>query len=186
MNGQATAHYSTNSITNNSDQLIGKFHVSNVDKSATSGHDETTATCPISQPPSADEATSCPSRFQMIRVDRNFGRGRWKVNDYEPPENASSTAPVNASENDPAGMVNTGVLNAPLANATTSTTIPANVPPVAGVDSNGASSNALAATAAVRIEQVSKTAGICMLSHFSQPLLLLLQLQPPFNNNSNA
>ncbi|UJR21771.1 hypothetical protein I4U23_024846 [Adineta vaga] len=50
-----------------------------------------------------DELTST-SRFQMIRVDRKFGRGRWKVNDYEPPENISSNTNVPVAptiENEP-------------------------------------------------------------------------------------
>jgi hypothetical protein len=42
------------------------------------------------------------SRFQTIRVDRNFGRGRWKVNDHELPETipVSNIPSVHTNENE--------------------------------------------------------------------------------------
>jgi hypothetical protein len=131
MNGSSTVNYPIN------EQLIGKFHVVNVDKLATNNmnnHDEI-ITNNIHQTPSLTDEAVCASRFQMIRVDRNFGRGRWKVNDYEPPENTSISTipPVNPIENESIHLPNT------------------NIPSTITSDSNATSSTALAATAAVRI-----------------------------------
>ena len=97
MNGSSAVNYPP------SEQFIGKFHV---DKVSLHQADETTIGQPVVS--IADESI-CASRFQMIRVDRNFGRGRWKVNDYEPPENAStSTLPlVNAVDNEQCSLINT-------------------------------------------------------------------------------
>ena len=72
------------------EQSIGKFHVFPVDKLPSHGFinsDETSNSQLINNV----EESNCPSRFQMIRVDRNFGRGRWKVNDFEPPEMNSAS-----------------------------------------------------------------------------------------------
>jgi polyhydroxyalkanoate synthesis regulator phasin len=148
MNGQPTINHPAN----HNEQLIGKFHVVNVDKLAS--HDEAANNAPVGQqlPPASSSTTDesgCASRFQMIRVDRNFGRGRWKVNDYEPPENIASSTnpPVNTIENEPVNISNstnlstippTSVINA----------IPANIPPNLLNDSNATSSATLAATAA--------------------------------------
>jgi hypothetical protein len=153
MNGQSTVNYPTN----NNEQLIGKFHVTHVDKlpiNTVGNHDDITAIAGHQQqPPPASSATDesgCASRFQMIRVDRNFGRGRWKVNDYEPPENTSisTNPPVNNIENESVNIANSSTL---LTIPTTSTTIPPNAPSVAPGDSNLTSSATLAATAAVSI-----------------------------------
>ena len=76
------------------EQLIGKFHVVQVEKLPSNtliNSDEPANSLTHQTPAMADEST-CASRFQMIRVDRNFGRGRWKVNDYEPPENTPISA----------------------------------------------------------------------------------------------
>lgn len=76
------------------EQLIGKFHVVQVEKlpsSALINADEPANSLTHQTPAMPDDST-CASRFQMIRVDRNFGRGRWKVNDYEPPENTPISA----------------------------------------------------------------------------------------------
>lgn len=88
------------------EQLIGKFHVEklpnhillNADDSNIASLSTTTTTTAtaIGTTNNSNEEQSCPSRFQMIRVDRNFGRGRWKVNDFEPPENTNSL-PVGSS-----------------------------------------------------------------------------------------
>jgi hypothetical protein len=154
MNGQSTVNYPTN----NNEQLIGKFHVTNVDKLPTNSlgsHDESTsAAVQQSQPAAAASTTdesACASRFQMIRVDRNFGRGRWKVNDYEPPENTSTSTnpPVNTNENEPGHISNSLTLST--IPTTTINSLPANVSSVLPGDSNTTSSAALAATAAVRI-----------------------------------
>jgi hypothetical protein len=154
MNGQSTVNH----LTNNNEQLIGKFHVVNVDKlpiNPVNSHDETTTTAGHQQLPSASSSTTdesaCASRFQMIRVDRNFGRGRWKVNDYEPPENIanSTNPPVNTIENEPVNISNSTTL--PTIPTTTQTIIPNNVPPTLLGDSNAISSATLAATAAVRL-----------------------------------
>ncbi|CAF0877299.1 unnamed protein product [Rotaria sordida] len=159
MNGPSTVNHSTN----NNEQLIGKFHVVNVDKLPTNpvnAHDETTTIISQQQqqqqpPPSSAPATTtittdesvCPSRFQMIRVDRNFVRGRWKVNDYEPPENISTinNPPVNNTiENESVNNSNTSTIQttAPI------TTIQSNIPSMVHADSNVTSSATLAATAA--------------------------------------
>jgi hypothetical protein len=155
MNGQTTVNHSTN----NNEQLIGKFHVVNVEKLPTNSvnsHDETTTIASGQQLPPASSSTTdesaCASRFQMIRVDRNFGRGRWKVNDYEPPENISTSTnpPVNTIENEPVNISNTTTL--PTIPTTALTTIPGNIPPALLGDSNVTSSATLAAaTAAVRV-----------------------------------
>ncbi len=117
------------------EQLIGKFHVISVDKIGGNNHTDDI----IPQISANPDETGCASRFQMIRVDRNFGRGRWKVNDYEPPENTSISAnlPVNTIENEP------------INNSNISTTVPATMPTVVTGDSNATSSAALTVTAAV-------------------------------------
>ncbi|CAF4238622.1 unnamed protein product [Rotaria sp. Silwood2] len=157
MNGPSTVNHSTQ----NNEQLIGKFHVVNVDKLATNpinNHDETTTIVgqtPIPPPAASSSSTTttttdesvCPSRFQMIRVDRNFVRGRWKVNDYEPPENIATinNPPVmNSIENEPVNNSNTSTIptSAPI------TTIQSNIPQNIPADSNATSSATLAATAA--------------------------------------
>ncbi|CAF1520668.1 unnamed protein product [Adineta steineri] len=104
MNGPLSIiNYPTN------EQIIGKFHVTPIDKLQVN-HVET-----IPQTSSITDETGCTSRFQMIRVDRNFGRGRWKVNDYEPPENiTSSVIPVNTIENE--SFNNLIISNVPTAN----------------------------------------------------------------------
>jgi hypothetical protein len=158
MNGQPTVNHPTN----NNEQLIGKFHVVNVDKlpiNSVNNHDETTITGGQQQPPpvsstSSTDESACASRFQMIRVDRNFGRGRWKVNDYEPPENISTSTnpPVNIIENEPVNISNSTTLSTILPQPpTTITAIPNNVPSVLLNESNATSSATLAATAAVRL-----------------------------------
>ena len=141
MNGQTTVHHSANS----NEQLIGKFQVVNVDMAQANhptSHDEPasgTAQQPLLVPSTADES-ACVSRFQMIRVDRNFGRGRWKVNDYEPPENtiAIMNAPVTSIENEPV----------PTSNASAFPTSSATAPSVLQADANVPSAGILAATAA--------------------------------------
>ncbi|CAF4700724.1 unnamed protein product [Rotaria socialis] len=139
------------------EQLIGKFQVINLDKlpvNTVVNHDDTSL--PVSAIP--DESGN-PSRFQMIRVDRNFGRGRWKVNDYEPPENlvAAIIPPVNTIENETISIANNSTFaNLPTTTATTTTTIPnvpvAVVPTVVPADTNvGSSASAAAAAAAVAV-----------------------------------
>jgi len=96
MNGSSAINYPPN------EQLIGKFHVINVDKLPVNNHEDII----IPQTSSINDESGCASRFQMIRVDRNFGRGRWKVNDYEPPENTSSIPPVNIIENESINISN--------------------------------------------------------------------------------
>jgi hypothetical protein len=154
MNGQSTVNHPTN----NNEQLIGKFHVTHVDKlpiNTVGNHDDITAIAGHQQQPppasSAADESGCASRFQMIRVDRNFGRGRWKVNDYEPPENTSTSTnpPVNTNENEPGHISNSLTLST--IPTTTINSLPANVSSVLPGDSNTTSSAALAATAAVRI-----------------------------------
>ena len=76
MNGSSALNYPVN------EQLIGKFHVEKIPVHQSSEE-------MIPQTTSIPDEAGCASRFQMIRVDRNFGRGRWKVNDYEPPENTT-------------------------------------------------------------------------------------------------
>ncbi|CAF3340953.1 unnamed protein product [Rotaria socialis] len=157
MNGQPTVNHSAT----NNEQLIGKFHVVNIDKPHTNqivNHDEATiAGQQQQQPPPPSSVTSTdesiyPSRFQMIRVDRNFVRGRWKVNDYEPPENmaAATNPPVNNTvENEPINISNiptSSTVPTTLATAPTITTIPSNVPLVPQTDPNAALIAALAAT----------------------------------------
>lgn len=158
MNGQSIINHPTNPT----EQLIGKFHVVNIDKLATNpvnnSHDETgnlavgqqQQPAPVSS--STDEA-ACSSRFQMIRVDRNFGRGRWKVNDYEPPENTSNSTnpPVTTMENESNNISNSTTLSSLPQTSTTAanTTLPANVPGNLSAESNAASSATLAATVAV-------------------------------------
>jgi hypothetical protein len=158
MNGQSTVNHPTN----NNEQLIGKFHVVNVDKlpiNPINNHDETTTIAGFQQqqPPvsSTTDESACASRFQMIRVDRNFGRGRWKVNDYEPPENISTSCnpPVNTIENEPVNISNSTILSTipPTSTTATITTIPNHLPPNLLGESNATSSATLAATAAVRL-----------------------------------
>jgi len=115
------------------EQLIGKFHVINIDKLSGNNHEDI-----IPQTSSIIDESGCASRFQMIRVDRNFGRGRWKVNDYEPPENTSISTipPVNTLENE--SINNSTYSNVP------STTIPT-IPTGVNGDSNAISSATLAA-----------------------------------------
>jgi hypothetical protein len=103
MNGTSTVN----------EQLIGKFHVVHVDKVSSntlSNTDQSTMTS-IQQTSAITDESTCASRFQMIRVDRNFGRGRWKVNDYEPPENTSVLAfsSLNTNDNEPNLMSNVSV-----------------------------------------------------------------------------
>ncbi|CAF3914020.1 unnamed protein product, partial [Rotaria sordida] len=138
MNGPSTSNGPTTN-----EQSIGKFQVINLDKlpvNTVNNHDDT-----IQQVSSIPDESGCPSRFQMIRVDRNFGRGRWKVNDYEPPENISTSIipSTNTIENDS--------INIPNNSTFTTATIPnisATIPTVITGDSNVASSATLAATAA--------------------------------------
>jgi hypothetical protein len=181
MNGQPTINHPAN----HNEQLIGKFHVVNVDKLAS--HDEAANNAPVGQqlPPASSSTTDesgCASRFQMIRVDRNFGRGRWKVNDYEPPENIASSTnpPVNTIENEPVNISNstnlstippTSVINA----------IPANIPPNLLNDSNATSSATLAATAAVSLFFILSLFNV-FFAFFSQ---LLQRLQRLFNSINN-
>jgi len=188
MNGQSTVNHPTN----NNEQLIGKFHVVNVDKlpiNPVNSHDETAIIAGQQQLPPASSSTTdesaCASRFQMIRVDRNFGRGRWKVNDYEPPENISTSTnpPVNTIENEPVNISNSTTLPTIPTTTTTQTIIPNNVPPTLLGDSNATSSATLAATAAVRLRYLIFIYLNLNLNFFSQPLL---QLQLLFNNNSNS
>jgi hypothetical protein len=133
MNGQSTVSHPIN----NNEQLIGKFHVEKLPNNTVVNHEETVNTAV--QPPAipavmavADESM-CASRFQMIRVDRNFARGRWKVNDYEPPENTSTSMnpPVNIVDNEPINSLNpSAVAPAPgtlLSTATSTTNIPTNM-----------------------------------------------------------
>jgi len=190
MNGQSTVNHSTN----NNEQLIGKFHVVNVDKlpiNSVSIHDETTtaaagqqqqpvaaAALPLQLPPPATDESACASRFQMIRVDRNFGRGRWKVNDYEPPENISTSTnqPVNPIENEPVNISNSSTLS-----TIPTTSIPANIPPGLPGDPNATSLGTFAA-AAVRISffyYSFKYTNLIFI--FSQQLLQQLF----FNNNND-
>jgi hypothetical protein len=124
------------------EQLVGKFHVTTVENlpvSTLNNHDDS-----IPQTSLITDEPGCTSRFQMIRVDRNFGRGRWKVNDYEPPENTliSTLPPVHTMENEPVHIGN----NSTFSNVTT--TIPhisASIPAVIPGDLN------VAVTAPVRI-----------------------------------
>ncbi|CAF1235712.1 unnamed protein product [Rotaria sp. Silwood1] len=140
MNGSSTTNGPTN------EQLIGKFQVINLDKlpiNTPNNHDDV-----IPQISTIPDESGGPSRFQMIRVDRNFGRGRWKVNDYEPPENISNSIilPINTIENESINISN----NSTFANLPTATipNISSTVPTVITGDSNVVSSAALAATAA--------------------------------------
>ncbi|CAF0794196.1 unnamed protein product [Adineta ricciae] len=162
MNGQSTV----NQPTNNNEQLIGKFHVVNVDKIPVNNYEESAvaattqqqqqpvAPAAIQQPmtqtpaPAATDESACGSRFQMIRVDRNFGRGRWKVNDYEPPENipTSINQPVNTIENEPVNISNPAASST--LPASTINNLQTNVPSGLPMDSNPTSSATLAATAA--------------------------------------
>jgi hypothetical protein len=191
MNGQSTVNHSTN----NNEQLIGKFHVVNVDKlpiNSVSIQDETTtaaagqqqqpvaaAALPLQLPPPATDESACASRFQMIRVDRNFGRGRWKVNDYEPPENISTSnnQPVNTIENEPVNISNASTLS-----TIPTTSIPANIPPG---DPN-ATSLGIFAAAAVRISFFFYSFKYTNLSFiFSQQLLQQLLFNSNYNNNND-
>ena len=154
MNGQSTVNHSANS----NEQLIGKFQVVNVDM-AQANHDEPasgTAQQPLLVPSTADES-ACASRFQMIRVDRNFGRGRWKVNDYEPPENTLTTmnAPVTSIENEPV----------PTSNASAFPTLSAAAPSVLQTDANVPSAGILTVTPAVRIKALSRPMETCLSYH---------------------
>ncbi|CAF1658311.1 unnamed protein product [Rotaria magnacalcarata] len=140
------------------EQLIGKFQVINLDKlpvNTVINHDD--AGLPVSAIP--DESGN-PSRFQMIRVDRNFGRGRWKVNDYEPPENlvAAIIPPVNTIENETISIANTSTFT----NLPATTTIPnvpvAVVPTVVPADTNSAAAAAVVATAFQQQQMALKNA----------------------------
>ena len=130
------------------EQSIRKVNVTTLDKVPENNSDDN-----IPQTSSITDESGCTSRFQMIRVDRNFGRGRWKVNDYEPPENISSSTflPVNTIENDPITMSN----NPTFSNVTT-TTVPdlsATIPTLVPGDSNATT---LAATAAVSFSYIDQ------------------------------
>jgi hypothetical protein len=131
MNGSSTIN----------EQLVGKFHVVNIDKLPVNNHEEI-----ITPTSSITDETGCASRFQMIRVDRNFGRGRWKVNDYEPPENTSmATIPsINTIENDSSHLSNVQSTTIPM--------IPSNIPTVSPGDSNATSSATLAAVCEFEID----------------------------------
>jgi hypothetical protein len=120
------------------EQLSGKFHVINVDKLPVNNHEDI-----IPPASSITDESGCASRFQMIRVDRNFGRGRWKVNDYEPPENTSIPS-VNTNENESINISNNSILQ-----PTTIPIISTTIPNVVTGDSNVTSSATLTATAAV-------------------------------------
>ena len=102
MNGSSAFH----------EQLIGKFHVVQLDKlpnNALINSDDSTSHL-IQHTPAMNDDSTCASRFQMIRVDRNFGRGRWKVNDYEPPENIPISALVASDhESNPLGTLPSGI-----------------------------------------------------------------------------
>ena len=182
MNGQST----NNHLTNPTEQLIGKFHVVNIDKLSTNAinnsHDETGSLAAGQQQPpvpvsSSVDESACASRFQMIRVDRNFGRGRWKVNDYEPPENTSNSTnpPVNTIENESNNISNSTTLSSlpPTSATTVNTTLPANVPANLPNESNAASSAALAATVAVRSDISLSFLTRDVVFSYSQPLLRL-------------
>ncbi len=127
MNGSSTLNYPSN------EQVIGKFHVSNVEKLPVNNQEDN-----LPQPPPITDESGCASRFQMIRVDRNFGRGRWKVNDYEPPENTSVSIhpPLNTIENESMVMPTS---------STFANVQPATIPTVLPNDSNTTSSATLAA-----------------------------------------
>jgi len=84
-----------NTITNLNEQLIGKFHVTNVDKLVNSDEN-------IQQ----QDETGCASRFQMIRVDKNFGREKWKANDCEPSETILNSTNSNENETTTTGESN--------------------------------------------------------------------------------
>lgn len=135
MNGSSTVTYPVN------EQLIGKFHVTNLEKPIVHHYPPPTEELVMHRAASVPDESTCASRFQMIRVDRNFGRGRWKVNDYEPPENTTTTTilPMNTNENDLTNVHAGGI------HPMTST----NFPTVVNGDSNVATSAALTATAAV-------------------------------------
>ncbi|CAF0812242.1 unnamed protein product [Didymodactylos carnosus] len=84
-----------------------------------------------------------PGRFRMIRVDRSFGRGRWKINDYEPPADLNDSDGVNTT-NLPAPLTNndgkiTTMSSIPLTNSSTGTS---------NVDNTAMSTAATAAAAA--------------------------------------
>lgn len=182
MNGQSTNSHPTNPT----EQLIGKFHVVNIDKLSTNAinnsHDETGSLAagqqqqqqPVPVSSSADES-ACASRFQMIRVDRNFGRGRWKVNDYEPPENTSNSTnpPVNTIENESNNISNSTTLSSlpPTSATTVNTTLPTNVPTNLSNESNAASSATLAATVAVCSDLCLSLLFGNVVFFYSQPLL---------------
>ena len=153
MNGQPTVGHP---IANN-EQLPGKFHVEKV-----LNHEETLNLAPQQAVPVSStgtgEESGCASRFQMIRVDRNFARGRWKVNDYEPPENVSTSMnpPVNTIEIDPTYGSNASTYATVPSSSTTAISTAALAPQPASLvhnfsnESNLASSTALTAAAAVR------------------------------------
>ena len=151
MNGQPTVTHSTNS----NEQLVGKFHVEKLPNNAIGGHDETgnmSGQLPASAPASvAADESACASRFQMIRVDRNFQKGRWKVNDYEPPENTSASVnlPVIPIENEPVNSSNPNTFSTmPTASSSTTasmTTLPPNAFTMLPGDANATSSTTLAA-----------------------------------------
>jgi hypothetical protein len=156
MDGSSVINYPAN------EQLVGKFHVTTVENlpvSTLNNHDDS-----IPQTSLITDEPGCPSRFQMIRVDRNFGRGRWKVNDYEPPENTliSTLPPVHTIENEPIHIGN-------------NSTIP-HIPAVIPGDLNPAT---LAITAPVT--SVILNLSISFENSFFSRLLLPLQVD--FNNN---
>ncbi|CAF0748658.1 unnamed protein product [Didymodactylos carnosus] len=68
-----------------------------------------------------------PGRFQMIRVDRSFGRGRWKINDYEPPADLNDSDGVNTISFPVSLTNNDGKITMPSLPLTTSTTTTSNV-----------------------------------------------------------
>ena len=177
MNGPPTV----NQPTNTNEQLVGKFHVVNVDKvpASTGNTDETIATTNAvaasgGQAPVTDESSSA-SRFQMIRVDRTFQRGRWKVNDYEPPENltTSTNPPVNTIENEPQAMPNSTTLT------TNQVPISTNLPTILP-DSTTTTSAALAAVRNDEFVLLYLYLYRCLSFFFRQ-----LQLFNSNNNNNN-
>ena len=151
MNGQPTVSHPTNS----NEQLVGKFHVEKLPNSAIGSHEETGSSAAqlpgLTPAGAAADESACASRFQMIRVDRNFAKGRWKVNDYEPPENTSASInlPVNPIESEPASSSNPNSFPtmpaASLSSTTASlTTLPPNVLTMLPGDPNAPSSTTLA------------------------------------------
>lgn len=159
MNGQPPPP--VNNPSTNNESSIGKFHVEKVQNSVLTNHEEqnhpiVSQSSTINSTGTNDESM-CPSRFQMIRVDRNFNRGRWKVNDYEPPENThtSINPPVNSNETE--SIHNSNQSTYPIITPI-STSAPTGAPLTAQAnslthiipnDSNASTSAALTAAAAV-------------------------------------